>query len=91
VDWVVTVPDTVAPLCIMVKLTTVVPVPVPAAPVFGFESTPVPTKAGGGWLVFLEFGSDMPVPPPQEAPAAARTLANAKVRTGFMIASSPSR
>jgi hypothetical protein len=33
VDWVVTVPETVGPLCIIVKLTTVVPIP-PEEPVF---------------------------------------------------------
>ena len=33
VDWVVTVPETVGPPCIIVKLTTVVPIP-PEEPVF---------------------------------------------------------
>jgi hypothetical protein len=93
VDWVVTVPETVGPLCIIVKLTTVVPIP-PEEPVLGFESTPVPSKVGGGpdGPLLAEFGPGMPVPAPQETVSAASAAAEKTIGTGFMSEPrSPSR
>jgi len=44
VDCVVTVPETLASVCLNVQVTIVVPIGVPLlTPVFSFESTPVPT------------------------------------------------
>lgn len=92
VDWVVTVPETFGPLCIIVKLTTVVPIP-PEEPVFGLESTPVPSNVGGGAEAppFAEFGPGMPVPPPHAASAASAAIVIV-FGTGFMSEPrSPSR
>jgi hypothetical protein len=91
VDWVVTVPVTIAPLCIIVKVTTVVPVPVPEEPVFGFLSTPVPSNVGGGpdAPLLVEFGAG--IPPPQDASAASAATVMI-FGTGFMTPPrSPSR
>jgi hypothetical protein len=85
VDRVVTVPETFAPLCIIVKLMTVVPIP-PEEPVFGFVSTPVPSKVGGGpdAPLLVDFGPGMP-DPPQEAVSAASATAAKTFGTGFMF------
>jgi len=93
VDWVVTVPVTFSPLCIIVKVTTVVPVPVGEEPVFEFVSTPVPSNVGGGpdVLLLVEFWADMPIPPPQDASAASAATVMI-FGTGFMFEPrSPSR
>jgi hypothetical protein len=93
VDWVVTVPETFGPLCIMVKLTTVVPVPVPGEPVFGFVSVPVPSNVGAGCCAPLfELAPGAPIPPPQDATSAASAATVMTFGTGFMSKPrSPSR
>jgi hypothetical protein len=85
VDWVVTVPVTLVPDWVTLQLTIVVPIPLPAAPVFGFESTPVPLKVGGGpGSGLVELASGMPVPAPQAVKSAANAAAIVIVRTGLM-------
>jgi hypothetical protein len=72
VDSVVTVPETLAPVCVNFQVTIVVPstIVVPLSPVFSFESTPVPLHMTSGGA-----SSDDPLPPPHETPNAARAAA----------------
>jgi hypothetical protein len=59
--------------------------PVPAAPVFGFESIPVPVNVGGGPAsLAAEIVPGMPVPAPHATKSTANAVAVVIVRTGFM-------
>lgn len=66
VDSVVTVPETLASVCVNVQVTIVVPgaIVVPLSPVLSFESTPVPLHLAGGG----------PSPAPHEIPSTARAV-----------------
>jgi len=86
---VVMVPETFIPSWVMRQLTNVVPSPVAAATVFGFESSPFPENVGGDSSVFVVAASGGPEPAPQPTPDAAKAAAVMIARTGLMTPPQP--
>jgi hypothetical protein len=91
-DSVVTVPETLAPVCVNSKVTIVVPTPILG---FEFESTPVPLQvparsAGGDGSTGDPLDGDAtsggPLPAPQEVPSTARAVTTRIGRTDFISA-----
>ena len=84
-DCVVTVPETLAPVCVSVQVTIVVAIGVLLFTFVSFESTPVPIHVTcGGAVDPLDGEADDPSPPPHEITNAARAVAMMIGRAGFM-------